>query len=70
MSYPSESKGFPSGSVTALRGKVSWQLGAKEYHKVTPHNKPHTRDLLGKTQRVVAASAWVRSSKELNRLII
>jgi hypothetical protein len=37
-------------SVTALRGKVSWQLGAKEYHKVTQHNKSQTRDLLGKTQ--------------------
>lgn len=43
-------KGFPSVSVVALRGKISWQLGAKEYHKVTPHNKLHTRDLLGKTQ--------------------
>lgn len=36
-------------SVTALRGKVSWQLGATEYHKVKMHNNPHTRDLLGET---------------------
>lgn len=28
-------------------GKASWQLGAWEYHKITPHNIPHTRDLLG-----------------------
>ena len=34
-------------SVTAVRGKVFWQLGAKEYHKGTQQNKPHTRDLLG-----------------------
>lgn len=29
---------------------MSLQLGGKEHHKVTPHNNPHTRDLLGKTQ--------------------
>lgn len=34
-------------SVMAQRGKISWQL---EYQKVTPYNKPHTKDLLGKTQ--------------------
>lgn len=33
-----------------LRGKASWQSGAKQQHKVTLHNKPHTRDLLGKTK--------------------
>lgn len=33
-----------------LRGRVSWQSGAKEYHKVKLHNKPHTRHLLEKTQ--------------------
>ena len=37
---------FPQ-SVADLKGKVSWQSGVKEYHKVTLHNKPHTRDLLG-----------------------
>lgn len=36
--------------VTALKGKISWQLGGKEYHKVTLYNKPHPRDLWGKTQ--------------------
>lgn len=46
----SEEKGFSSANVTALRGKLSWQSGAKEYHKVTLHNKPHTRDLLEKIQ--------------------
>jgi hypothetical protein len=25
-------------------GKVTWQLGAKEFYKVTLHNKPHTRE--------------------------
>lgn len=25
--------------------------GIEEYHKDTPHNKPHTRDLLRKTQK-------------------
>jgi hypothetical protein len=41
-------------SVTAVRGKVFWQLGAKEYHKGTQQNKPHTRDLLGETQEAVS----------------
>ena len=27
--------------------RASWQFGAKEYHKVTLCNKPHTGDLLG-----------------------
>lgn len=31
-------------SVTALRREVSWQLGARENHKVTLHSKPHTRN--------------------------
>lgn len=33
---------------SSLDMKVSWQSGVKEYHKVIPHNKPHTRDLGGK----------------------
>lgn len=37
-------------SVMALKGKISSQLGAKEYHEVTEHNRPYTRHLLGKTQ--------------------
>lgn len=54
--------------VTAGMGKVSWQSGAKEYHKVTPHNKPHTRAFSGREKhRRVAASAEVRSSVELSR---
>lgn len=36
--------------VTALKGKTSWPLGAKKYHKVTLHNKLHRRGLLGKTR--------------------
>ena len=39
-------------TVINLRRKISWQLGAKEYHKVTPHNKPHRKDLLGKVMKV------------------
>lgn len=55
-------KGFPSGNVTALNGKVSWQPGAKEYHKVTKQAS-HTRFILGKTPpKGVAASAQARSS--------
>lgn len=30
-------------SVTALWGKVSWQLGAREYLKVAPQDKPHKK---------------------------
>jgi hypothetical protein len=29
---------------------VHWKPWAKEYHKVTLHNKPHTKDLLGEPQ--------------------
>ena len=46
--------GGRSVSVTALRGKVSWQSEAKKYHNVTTPNKSHTRDLLAKTQDVAA----------------
>lgn len=38
-------------SVTALNGKVSWQPGTKEYHKITLHIKLQTRGLLGKSKR-------------------
>lgn len=31
--------------VSLLKRKVPWLLGAKEYHKVTLHNKPHKRDI-------------------------
>jgi hypothetical protein len=37
-------------------------------YKVIRHNKPHLRDLLrGENPRRVAASAWVRISRELSR---
>ena len=26
--------------------KVSWESGAKKYHRVAPHNNPHTRHLM------------------------
>lgn len=38
-------EGFPSTSVTALKGNVSGQMEVKEYYKITPSNKHHTRDL-------------------------
>lgn len=41
---------FPYASVIALQGKVFWRSGAKKYHKVAPHNKPHIRDLCRGTQ--------------------
>lgn len=45
--YNPEEKVFTLGGDTALRGKVSWLLGVKEYHKVILYNKPHRRHLLG-----------------------
>jgi hypothetical protein len=70
---------FSKGGVSVLRGKVSpvevlttpkrkifWRLGAKERHRVTPHNKPHTQDFLGEPQRETA-SAQVRGSRERSR---
>lgn len=46
-------KVYPVKVLTALLGyssapKVSWQQGTKECHKVTSHNKPHTRDWTGR----------------------
>lgn len=46
--------------------------GAREYHDVTPHNKPHIRYLLRgekkkTTNKTVAAFAQVRNSKEPSR---
>lgn len=59
-------EGFTNASVTAQKGKESWQLGVKKYHDVTQCNKPHRRYLLGKTQEVTV-SAWVGSSRKLSR---
>lgn len=36
---------FPQ-SVTALKGKVSWHLGVKDYHKVTGNSILPIRDVL------------------------
>lgn len=44
--YSSEGECFPAVSFTALKGKISWQSGAKGYHKAILHDKFHTRDLL------------------------
>lgn len=38
--------------------RASWQLRAKEYHRVTPHNKPHTMGIIREKNRMVAASEW------------
>lgn len=51
-------------SATALKGKVSWELGARDYHKVTPHNRLHTRDLLVKTRE----SGCLCSGEEQQRI--
>lgn len=61
--------GSPYGNIVALKGKLSWQLEVKKYHKLTPHNKLHTRDLLEKRKnhKRVAASAQRRNSRELSR---
>lgn len=57
---------FPKARVIALKGKVSWQLKGKEYFRVIPHNKPHTRNLWDEPRRV-PAFAQVSSSNELSR---
>ena len=38
------------------QGKGILDSVTKEHHNVTLHNKPHTRDLLGKTQRVAVSA--------------
>lgn len=41
-----------------LDEKASWHLGAKDYHRVIPHNEPHTRDSLGgKTGSLIGQGA-------------
>lgn len=65
--YGSEGEGFSDVNVTVLKGKLSWQSGTKEYYTVTIHNKPHTREAYGERHKMVAASARVRSGRELNR---
>lgn len=50
VSYILEEDFFPNASVTSLKSKASWPLGAKKYHKVTLLNKSHIIDLLGKTE--------------------
>lgn len=57
------------GKWYTLDGKVSWQLGAKEYHKVSLHNKPHAKDLLGggkNNNRRVVVSAWSRNNRDMS----
>lgn len=52
-------KGFLSGSVAALRRKISGQLEPKEHHNVTLHSKlhiHHLRNLFAKTQEGICLS--------------
>lgn len=50
------------GGVTALKEKVSWKLGAKEYHKVI-HSAQQTSHM-----RLMGREKFrTRSSKELSR---
>lgn len=51
-------------NVTALRRKAFWQLEAKEYQKVTLHNKRHTRDLLGKETQEGGCFCLARETAE------
>lgn len=46
-------------SGTALKGKVSWQAGAKKNYKVTSHNK----DISWENPMRAVASAWRTSSR-------
>lgn len=79
---PAALRGFPSQSETvlilqgggrcspekAMLQEVSYQSGAKEYCKVTLHNRPHTRDLLRKETPRGVAFAQMRSSRRLSRV--
>lgn len=59
-------KCFPSASAIALKEKYpSQQAEAKQYHKITPHNKPHPRDREGKTRSILAIYTQERNSREL-----
>lgn len=39
---------MPIVSCYSSDGKVSWQPEAKDYHRVSLHNKLYTRELLGR----------------------
>ena len=43
---------------SVFQHKVSWQLEAKEYNKVTPCNKPYVSNLLGEKHRMADAFEW------------
>jgi hypothetical protein len=56
-----------SVNITAGIANVSWQSGAKEYNKITLHNKPPKRFIGREKSRIVDTTAWKRSSRELGR---
>lgn len=65
--YSPQGKGFPSGSVTALKGKVSWRSGAKDDRKVTPQTKL-AQEIYWEGKPQQSGCLWlVRSSRELKR---
>ena len=46
----------PTGGVTALKGNVHWQQGAKEKHEVTPQIANLTQELyLKRHEKAVSA---------------
>lgn len=49
--YSSKEKCFPTALTLCRERYLDSQSGAKEYHEVTQHNKPHT-DLLEMSQGV------------------
>lgn len=55
-----ESVHISSVSNTALTGKVP--------HKVTPHNLPHIKRLIGRENPGLAGSSWVRSCRAEDRI--
>jgi hypothetical protein len=59
----------PNGNVAALRGKVSWQLGARDYHQVTLHKAQRTsHKSWGRHKRVVRSCRVLRGRSNLTRV--
>lgn len=53
--------------MMGLRGKLPWQSGAKEHHKITLHTKSLTQEINLEKHKRAASSILARSRKELSR---